>query len=117
MSRALLFVASVVLGAGLFVAAPAQACESHKKAKAELNETKAEKASSLSVSDELDHVIAGKCGCGSQADCTCKRNDCQCGKCLKQRKASEPLYESLKGARQSPNLENARHDASVGVFI
>jgi hypothetical protein len=27
--------------------------------------------------------LAGKCSCGGPADCTCKKNDCQCGKCSK----------------------------------
>lgn len=28
-----------------------------------------------------EDALAGKCSCGGPSDCTCKKNDCQCGKC------------------------------------
>lgn len=108
------------LAAALLFSAPAQACEGHAKKPATKTEARADESKAatpgVTASEAVDSAIAGKCACGSQADCTCKKNDCQCSKCSKKRKTA-PLYESLKGARSTPNLENARYDASAGVFI
>ncbi|MGQ0504822.1 MAG: metallothionein [Myxococcaceae bacterium] len=69
-----------------------------------------------SVMDMLDDTLASKCSCTSQADCTCKRGQCECKKCGGLKKT--PMIETLKGTSDSLKLpKNARNDASAGVFI
>ena len=57
---------------------------------------------------------AAKCGCGSAADCTCKKGTCKCPRC---KKPKRQVVEPLKGQTQAPRLHKARYDASAGLFI
>lgn len=124
---------ALIAAAGLFVSVPAEACEAHakkaptatapEKKKAHVCASACEHgadgkaASAGAMSEEIDAAMAGKCSCGGAADCTCKKGSCECAKCNKGHRKSEPLYESLKGTRRVPGIENARYDASAGVFI
>jgi hypothetical protein len=74
------------------------------------------KAQPPSVLEQLDDAMAAKCSCGSQADCTCKKGQCECKKCHGHRRVR--MIESLKGEPSPLKLpQNARNDASAGVFI
>lgn len=67
--------------------------------------------------DLLQHVevvLSAKCGCESAADCTCKKGQCACAKCKKHR---SEMMQPLQGTPDLLKIENARHDASAGVFI
>lgn len=69
-----------------------------------------------SVMDEVDQIIAAKCSCSSQADCTCKKGECKCSKCNGHMKVR--MIESLRGNQDSSELPlNARYDATAGIFI
>jgi membrane protein involved in colicin uptake len=64
--------------------------------------------------DALDALIAGKCQCGSKADCTCKKGSCDCSKCQKPKRQ---VMDALRGRPAELKLEEARYDASAGIFI
>ncbi len=115
---ALLLVAGGTLLAGSTAfARPPAAASVPKKAKAAV----APKASvpdeqPPSVLDTLDKAMADKCSCSSQADCTCKKGKCECKKCGGNRRTR--MIDSLKGEPSPLELpQNARNDASAGVFI
>ncbi|MCP3141257.1 metallothionein [Pyxidicoccus xibeiensis] len=64
--------------------------------------------------DALDSLMAGKCQCGSKADCTCKKGSCDCSKCQKPKRQ---VMDALRGRPAELKLEEARNDASAGIFI
>jgi hypothetical protein len=108
-------VCAVLLGA-----APALACDAHKKADATAAKPEATPANVLAPVDE---VLSATCNCSGPSDCTCKKGECKCKKCSKQHgvkpgTGSTRLIEPLKNQQQSPELpQNARHDATGGVLI
>lgn len=64
--------------------------------------------------DALDSLMAGKCQCDSKADCTCKKGSCDCSKC---RKPKRQVMDALRGRPAELKLDEARYDASAGIFI
>jgi hypothetical protein len=87
--------AVALLGTGLF-AHPAVACDSK-----------------VTTSGS----VTAKCSCENAAECTCKKNSCQCKKCGLHRKPAR-IIEALKGAPQPLEVPaEARYDATAGVFI
>ncbi len=112
---------AVLAGAFLLVTSPALA-GAPQRAKAPAAQPKAkakattQTAQPTSVLESLDDAMAAKCSCGSQADCTCKKGECECKKCGGHRRVQ--MIESLKGEPSPLKLpQNARNDASAGVFI
>ncbi len=63
--------------------------------------------------EELDSVMAARCQCGSAADCTCKKGTCECARCKKPRR----VVDALSDQAPPPKVQDARHDATAGVFI
>lgn len=56
------------------------------------------------------------CGCSARADCTCKKGQCKCAKCGNS--AHSQLVAPLRGEQTKATLpQNARYDATAGVFI
>ncbi|MHB8872242.1 MAG: metallothionein [Myxococcaceae bacterium] len=144
MARSLLTAFAVVAGLALSLgAAPALACEGDpactcahgkeakdgkdlkkkavkadekKPAPAPSPEVKPAPAKQGSVLHELDELIAAKCSCTSAADCTCKKGQCKCPKCGGHQQSR--MFDSLKGAQDLLKVpDNARRDATAGVFI
>jgi hypothetical protein len=110
---------AAVLAAGSLLLAPesAHACEAHgQKARAPEAKDSAPKkdAAVQSPLKELDSVMAAKCQCGSAADCTCKKGSCDCAKC---KKPHRKVVDALSDQAPLPKVQEARYDASAGVFI
>ncbi len=110
---------AAVLAAGGLLLEPetAHACEAHgQKARAPEAKDSAPKkdAAVQSPLKELDSVMAAKCQCGSAADCTCKKGTCECARCKKPRRQG---VEGLSDQGGAPKVQEARYDASAGVFI
>ncbi len=113
-----------VLAAGSVLLAPeaAHACEAHAQAAAKKAETQARPQDATvapapadqSALEELDAVMAAKCQCGSAADCTCKKGSCECAKCKKPRRQ---VVDGLSTQETAPKVQEARYDASAGIFI
>ena len=145
MTRIATMVAAGLMAGGLLLApGPAHACEAHARAAAEAKKTEAAKADAKQADaatpdakkapeagaadakaapargeverplDALDSLIAGKCQCGSKADCTCKKGSCNCSKC---QKPKHQVMDALRGRPAELKLEEARYDASAGIFI
>jgi hypothetical protein len=137
MTRITTWAAAGLMAAGLLLApGAARACEAHAKpgaskaeAKAEAKpaeapaaEQKADEAGKPSGArgeverplDALDSLMAGKCQCGSKADCTCKKGSCECSKCHKPKRQ---VMDALRGRPAELKLDEARYDASAGIFI
>ncbi|RKH28494.1 metallothionein [Corallococcus praedator] len=118
--------AGLLLGGLWLVPVPAHACEAHAKAKAASKEAAKTPAPSQSPEakpeeaprplEELDRMLTAKCSCGSKADCTCKRGKCECSKCSG-RHAPGQVMDALRGRPATQQLQEARNDASAGVFI
>ncbi|MBJ6763252.1 metallothionein [Myxococcaceae bacterium JPH2] len=119
---------AAVLTAGLLagglLGAPsrADACEAHAKAAATATEPAspeakpAEKSEAARPLDAVDQLLSAKCSCGSKADCTCKKGACECSKC-KGRHPTRQVMDALRGRTPEPKLQDARYDASAGIFI
>lgn len=135
MTRIATMVAAGLMAGGLLLApGPAHACEAHARAAAEAKKTEAAKADAKKAPeagaadpkaapargeverplDALDSLIAGKCQCGSKADCTCKKGSCNCSKC---QKPKHQVMDALRGRPAELKLDEARYDASAGIFI
>ncbi|HZI13878.1 MAG TPA: metallothionein [Myxococcus sp.] len=137
MTRITTWAVAGLMAAGLLLApGAARACEAHAKpgaskaeAKAEAKpaeapaaEQKADEAGKPSGArgeverplDALDSLMAGKCQCGSKADCTCKKGSCECSKCHKPKRQ---VMDALRGRPAELKLDEARYDASAGIFI
>jgi hypothetical protein len=145
MMRIATLVAAGLMAGGLLLApGSAHACEAHARAAAEAKQAEAKKAEAPQAApgkadakpadaakatdaaakdargeverplDALDSLIAGKCQCGSKADCTCKKGSCDCSKCQKPKRQ---VMDALRGRPAELKLEEARYDASAGIFI
>ncbi|ATB46955.1 metallothionein [Corallococcus macrosporus] len=122
MARIGMWVAGGLMASGLLLApGAAEACEAHRRP---ASEAKAAKAAPPEAGpstgdverplDVLDSLMAAKCQCGSKADCTCKKGSCECRKC---KKAKRQVMDALRGQPAELKLDEARNDASAGVFI
>ncbi|WP_426750842.1 metallothionein [Myxococcus sp. Y35] len=121
MTRIGLWMAGGLMTSGLLLApGAAEACEAHQRA-AEAKAAEAKKAGGESPTgdlerplDVLDSLLTAKCQCGSKADCTCKKGSCECSKCKKPKRR---VMDALRGQPAELKLDEARYDASAGVFI
>lgn len=117
MMRIATLVAAGLMAGGLLLApGSAQACEAHARAAAEAGakDSKDARGSVERPLDALDSLIAGKCQCGSKADCTCKKGSCDCSRCQKPKRQ---VMDALRGRPAELKLQEARYDASAGIFI
>jgi hypothetical protein len=118
---ATLMTAGLLLGGLWLVPATGHACEAHAKAAtskdaAPTKAPEAAKDAGQRPLEELDQLLSAKCSCGSKADCTCKRGKCECSKC-KGRTAPRQVMDALRGTPATLETQEARYDASAGVFI
>ena len=113
MKRIGLTVAALGLAGGvLLTPGVGHACEAHGGAKKK--DSAAQTRPAESPLKEVDELLSAKCQCGSKADCTCKKGQCECAKCNKpKRQVMDALHEQTPALK----LEDARYDASAGVFI
>lgn len=115
-------VAALGLAGGLLlVPSVGHACEGHQKAAPAQASTPTEKKDSAPQArpaqrplQEVDELLSAKCQCGSKADCTCKKGQCECSKC---KHGVRQVMDALREQTPALKLENARYDASAGVFI
>lgn len=126
MKRIGMTLAAAVVGGVLFTAGQAGACEGHHAQKADAVPAPVEPGKRESAArtepapaeakkkDAPAEVHAAKCGCGSAADCTCKKGTCECPKCKKRHQDVVPTLEA-EGRAQAPR--EVRLDASAGAFI
>ncbi|NVI97289.1 metallothionein [Myxococcus sp. AM009] len=122
MTRIGTWVAGGLMASGLLLApGAAEACEAHRRPAPEVTPAKATPSdaepSTRGVErplDVLDSLMAAKCQCGSKADCTCKKGSCDCGKCKKPKRR---VMDALRGQPANLKLDEARYDASAGIFI
>ncbi|MFL5320269.1 MAG: hypothetical protein ACJ790_11485 [Myxococcaceae bacterium] len=85
--------------------------------KAVKKDTAAKPVQQTSVMDQVDQILAAKCPCSSQADCTCKKGDCKCSKCGAHHRGVK-MIETIRDSDDSTELpQNARYDATAGIFI
>ncbi|MFP2901331.1 metallothionein [Corallococcus sp. 4LFB] len=121
---ATLMTAGLLLGGLWLVPVSAHACEAHAKAAASKGTPRqartpppeAKQDQAPRPLEELDQVLTAKCSCGSKADCTCKRGKCECSKCSG-RHAPRQVMDALRGRPATQELQEARNDASAGIFI
>ncbi|MBZ4370997.1 metallothionein [Corallococcus interemptor] len=119
---ATLMTAGLLLGGLWLLPASAHACEAHAKAAASKGTAprtpapEARKDDAPRPLEELDQLLTAKCSCGSKADCTCKRGKCECSKCSG-RHAPRQVTDALRGRPATQELQEARNDASAGIFI
>ncbi|RKH72340.1 metallothionein [Corallococcus aberystwythensis] len=117
---ATLMTAGLLLGGLWLVPVSAHACEAHAKAAASKGDAQqapeAKKDDAPRPLEELDQLLTAKCSCGSKADCTCKRGKCECSKCSG-RHAPRQVMDALRGRPATQELQEARNDASAGIFI
>ncbi len=67
----------------------------------------------------IDDALSGsaKCSCRNAGDCTCKKGECKCKACGNG-KAKLQVFETLRGDERKLELpQNARYEATGGVFI
>jgi hypothetical protein len=122
MKRIGMTVAALWMASGVLVApSVGHACEGHERAataqQAPAEVKQDEAAQALTAQDplrEVDELLSAKCQCSSKADCTCKKGKCECSRCKGGRQVMDALRDEKSPALK---LENARHDASAGVFI
>jgi hypothetical protein len=110
-----------IAGGVLLVPGVGQACEKHGSAtspQAVLPEAKKDGAAQArpaqSPLKEVDELLTAKCQCGSKADCTCKKGQCECSKCKGRHRQ---VMDALRQQTPALKLEDARYDATAGVFI
>jgi hypothetical protein len=110
-----------IAGGVMLVPGVAQACEKHGNAtppQAVLPEAKKDGAAQArpaqSPLKEVDELLTAKCQCGSKADCTCKKGQCECSKCKGRHRQ---VMDALRKQTPALKLEDARYDATAGVFI
>lgn len=78
-------------------------------------DVKAEQKPHANLLAPIDELIAEKCGCRGAADCTCKKGSCKCSRCGTR---EHDILEKLSGEKDVLTVpENARNDATAGVFI
>ncbi len=108
---------AVLWAAGFALLAPgaAEACERHRAPASTEARPDAKAEAAQEALQELDTLLAAKCQCGSAADCTCKKGACECAKCQKPKRQ---VMDALRGQKKAaPKLQDARYDASAGIFI
>jgi hypothetical protein len=123
---ATLMTAGLLLGGLWLMPVSAHACEAHAKAAAaskgsggaapQTPAPEAKKDDAPRPLEELDQLLTARCSCGSKADCTCKRGKCECSKCSG-RHAPRQVMDALRGSPATQELQEARNDASAGIFI
>jgi len=122
MKRIGLTVAALWMAGGvLLTPGVGHACEKHAKGgstQAAVPEVKQDSAAPARPSErplqEVDELLSAKCQCSSKADCTCKKGQCECPRCNKPKRQ---VIDALRGKTPALKLEDARYDASAGVFI
>jgi hypothetical protein len=123
MKRIGLTVAALWLAGGvLLTPGVGRACEAHAKGgstqAAAVPEVKKDSAAQARPAEnplkEVDELLSAKCQCGSKADCTCKKGQCECPRCNKPKRQ---VIDALREKTPPLKLEDARYDASAGVFI
>jgi tryptophanyl-tRNA synthetase len=122
MKRIGMTVAALGLAGGLLLApSVGQACERHRQASTTQASTPPEKKDSATQArptqsplKEVDELLTAKCQCESKADCTCKKGQCECSKC---KHGVRQVMDALREQKPALKLEDARYDASAGVFI
>jgi hypothetical protein len=108
-------VAALWMAGGVLLAPGAgQACERHEQAATSQASAPAQARPAQDPLKEVDELLSAKCQCSSQADCTCKKGQCECTKC---KKPKRQVMDALGDQGTRLKLENARYDASAGVFI
>jgi hypothetical protein len=122
MKRIGLTVAALWLAGGvLLTPGVGHTCEAHRKGsttQAAAPEVKKDGAAQSRPAEnplqEVDELLSAKCQCSSKADCTCKKGQCDCAKC---KKPKRQVVDALREQTPALKLEDARYDASAGVFI
>jgi hypothetical protein len=122
MKRIGMTVAALWMAGGvLLVPSVGHACERHDpaaKTQAALPEAKKDGAAQARPAQnplkEVDELLTAKCQCGSKADCTCKKGQCECSKC---KGGKRQVMDALRQQTPALKLEDARYDATAGVFI
>jgi len=122
MKRIGLTVAALGLAGGMLLTpGVGHACEAHAKGgttQAAVPEAKQDSAAQARPAEsplkEVDELLTAKCQCSSKADCTCKKGQCECPKCNKPKRQ---VIDALRQQTPALKLEDARYDASAGVFI
>lgn len=110
-------VAALGLAGGLLlVPGVGHACEGHQKAATptEKKDSAPQARPAQRPLQEVDELLAAKCQCESKADCTCKKGQCECSKC---KHGVRQVMDALREQTPALKLDNARYDASAGVFI
>lgn len=121
MKRIGMTVAALWMAGGVLLApGVGQACEGvgHGHAPAAASDAKPDGASQVGTAEnplkEVDELLTAKCQCGSKADCTCKKGACECARC---KKPKRQVMDALREQGAGLELEDARYDASAGIFI
>lgn len=123
MKRIGLTVAALWMAGGLLLApGVGHACEKHAQGgatqAAAVPEVKKDSAAQTKPAErplqEVDELLSAKCQCSSKADCTCKKGQCECPRCNKPKRQ---VIDALREKTPALKLEDARYDASAGVFI
>jgi hypothetical protein len=122
MKRIGLTVAALFMAGGvLLVPGVGHACEGHGQAAAPREATPAVKKDAAAQArpaqsplQEVDELLSAKCQCGSKADCTCKKGQCECARC---KSGKRQVMDALRKQAPALKLEDARYDATAGVFI
>jgi len=122
MKRIGMTVAALSMAGGLLLApSVGHACEGHRQASTTQASTPPVKKDSAAQArpahsplKEVDELLSAKCQCSSKADCTCKKGQCECSKC---KHGARQVMDALREQTPALKLEDARYDASAGVFI
>jgi tryptophanyl-tRNA synthetase len=122
MKRIGMTVAALGFVGGLLLApSEGHACAEHQRAATAQEATPSEKKDGAAQArpaqsplKEVDDLLSAKCQCSSKADCTCKKGQCQCSKC---KHGTRQVMDALRQQTPALKLEDARYDASAGVFI
>jgi hypothetical protein len=122
MKRIAMTVAALCMAGGVLLApSVGHACEGHGHAATTQVPTPAAKKDGESQArpaqsplKEVDELLTAKCQCGSKADCTCKKGQCECAKCKGGR---HEVMDALRNEAPAVKIQDARYDASAGVFI
>jgi hypothetical protein len=123
MKRIGMTVAALCMAGGVLLApSVGHACEGHSKAatttQASTAPVKKDSAAQARPAqkplEEVDELLSAKCQCGSKADCTCKKGQCECSKC---KHGVRQVMDALREQKPALKLEDARYDASAGIFI
>lgn len=122
MKRIGMTVAALYMASGVLLApSMGHACAGHEHAATPQVPTPAVKKDGESQArtqqsplKEVDELLTAKCQCSSKADCTCKKGQCECAKCKHSR---HEVMDALGTQAPAVKIQDARYDASAGVFI